>query len=160
MSLPEEDLPPAWLRNEVAIDVQVDGLKSFSKALLEDLEKNFGTHVPQVYDVMSQHACVGDGMFFAEMDAVRTRHYEALNGIVQQLQAFTMGTYALGHGADVVATNYGHADNMARVTAQDVDKVMAPASGAPTAAAPTAGGGPSTATPSADSNGIVDRGTE
>ena len=122
----KEDLRPRWLRDEVSIDVQVEGLKSFSKALLEDLEKNFGTHVPQIYDVMSKHACVGDGMFFAEMDAVRNRHYECLTAIVNLLRDYASGTYAVGKGADTVAKNYSDADATAQVRVSDVDSAMIP----------------------------------
>jgi hypothetical protein len=124
--LPEEDRPPAWLRNDVSVDVQVEGLQSFSKALLADLEKNFGTHLPQVYDVMTRHACVGDGMLFAEMDTAVQKHFECLTSIVNLLRDYASGTYAMGKGAETVARNYGNADDLARVTAADVEQVMKP----------------------------------
>jgi hypothetical protein len=153
--LPEEDRPPAWLRNDVSIDVQVDGLQSFSKALLEDLEKNFGTHLPQVYDVMTKHACVGDGMFFAEMDTVVQKHFECLTSIVNLLRDYASGTYAMGKGAETVAKNYGNADDLARVTVADVEQVMKPDASGPTVHAMEA-----TSSPVAASDaGLTDRGT-
>jgi hypothetical protein len=122
--IPDEDLGPAWLRDEVSIDVQIDGLRSFAQALLQDLDKNFGTHLPQIYDVMSKHACVGDGLFFVEMDEVRNRHYECLTAIVNLLRDYASGTYAMGKGADTVAKNYTDADSLAHVRVRDVDSVM------------------------------------
>jgi hypothetical protein len=155
--LPEEDRPPTWLRDTVSIDVQVEGLKSFSKALLEDLEKNFGTHVPQVYDVMSKHACVGENMLFAEMDGVVQKHYECLTAIVNLLRDYASGTYAMGKGAEVVATNYGNADDLARVTASHVEQVMKPATAGPTVHATQSGSSPVAA--AEPEPGMVDRGT-
>ncbi|MGC9665658.1 hypothetical protein ACNTMW_03770 [Planosporangium sp. 12N6] len=124
--IPEEDRPPAWLRDNVTIDVQVEGLKSFSKALLEELDKNFSTHVPQVYDVMSKHACVGEGMVFAEMDTVVQRHHECLTAIVNLLRDTASGTYTMGKGAETVAVNYGDVDDAARLKASDIDQVIKP----------------------------------
>src|SRR4051794_9529918 len=105
-----EDLPPAFIRDDVSIDVQVDGLKSFAQAVLDDLDKNFGTHVPRVYDVMKRQACVGDGMNFIEMTDVVQRHHECLDAMVNQLQSYAQGTYAMGAGAKTVAHNYTDAD--------------------------------------------------
>ena len=154
--MPDEDLGPAFLRDEVSIDVQVDGLRSFSQALLQDLEKNFGTHLPQVYDVMSKHACVGDGMFFAEMDEVRTRHYECLTSIVNLLRDYATGTYAMGKGAETVAKNYGDADSMAHVKVSDVENVMQP-----TTTGPTVHTMSSTSTPiPASDDGLTDKGVQ
>jgi hypothetical protein len=154
--IPDEDLGPAFLRDEVSIDVQVEGLRSFSRALLQDLEKNFGTHVPQVYDVMSKHACVGDGMFFPEMDAVRNRHYECLTSIVNLLRDYATGTYAMGKGAETVAKNYSDADSLAHVKATDVDKVLKPETTGPTATTQTG-----TSTPIAASDGgLTDKGVQ
>jgi hypothetical protein len=140
--IPDEDLGPHWLRDEVSIDVQVEGLKSFSKALLEDLDRNFGTHAPQIYDVMSKHACVGDGMFFAEMDEVRNRHYECLTAIVK--------------GADTVAKNYTDADSAAHVKVTDVQNVMQPGAPGGTAHATSANSTPIT---SSDPD-LTDKGTQ
>ncbi|HEV7899907.1 MAG TPA: hypothetical protein VGP31_18895 [Planosporangium sp.] len=123
-NIPEEDRPPAWLRDEKSINVQVEGLQSFAKALLADLDKNFGPHLPQVYDVMAKHACVGDGMFFAEMDAARQRHYECLTSVVNLLQGYATGTYAMGKGAETVAQNYTDSDDMAKVRVSDVHHVL------------------------------------
>lgn len=122
--LPEEDRPPVWLRDEKSIDVQVDGLQTFAKALLADLEKNFGPHLPQVYDVMAKHACVGDGMFFSEMDAARQRHYECLTSIVNLLQGYATGTYAVGKGAETVAQKYSDSDDLAKVRVADVRQAL------------------------------------
>jgi hypothetical protein len=153
--LPEEDRPPVWLSDTAPIEVQIEGLKSFSRALLEDLEKNFGTHVPQVYDVMSQHACVGENMVFAEMDGVVQKHYECLTAIVNLLRDYASGTYAMGKGAEVVATNYGNADDLARVTATQVEQVMKPDTAGPTFHAAQSVSSPVTAS----EPGLVDRGT-
>jgi hypothetical protein len=125
-NIPEEDRPPGWLRDEETIDVQVEGLQTFAKALLADLDKNFGPHLPQVYEPMAKHACVGDGMFFAEMDAARQKHYECLTSVVNVLQGYASGTYAVGKGAETVAQNYGNADDMAKVSATEVDHVLKP----------------------------------
>jgi hypothetical protein len=154
--LPEEDRPPAWLRNDVSINVQVEGLQSFSKALLADLEKNFGTHLPQVYDVMTRHACVGDGMLFAEMDTVVQKHFECLTSIVNLLRDYASGTYAMGKGAETVATNYGVADDLARVTAANVEHVMKPDTSGPTFRATESTSSPVTAS----DGGLTDRGTD
>jgi hypothetical protein len=154
--IPDEDLGPHWLRDEVSIDVQVEGLKSFSKALLEDLDKNFGTHAPQIYDVMSKHACVGEGMFFAEMDEVRNRHYECLTAIVNLLRDYASGTYAVGKGADTVAKNYTDADSAAHVKVTDVQNVMQPGAPGGTAHATSANSTPIT---SSDPD-LTDKGTQ
>jgi hypothetical protein len=156
MAIPDEDLGPHWLRDEKSIDVQVEGLKSFSKALLEDLDKNFGTHVPQIYDVMSKHACVGDGMFFAEMDEVRNRHYECLTSIVNLLRDYASGTYAVGKGADTVAKNYTDADSLAHVKVTDVQKVMQPGTPGGTTQATSATSTPVTPTDPA----LTDKGVQ
>jgi hypothetical protein len=148
--IPDEDLGPAWLRDDVSVNVEVDSLKTFAKALLEDLEKNFGTHLPQVYEAMSVHACVGDGMFFDEMNQVRTKHYECLDAVTTLLQNHAQGTYAMAMGAETVAKNYGDADALAKVKARDVEHVMNPS---PTTATM------STTASVADTT-IVDRGTE
>lgn len=154
--LPEEDRPPAWLRDTVSIDVQVEGLRSFAKALLEDLEKNFGTHLPQVYDVMTKHACVGQDMIFAEMDAVVQKHYECLTSIVNLLRDYASGTYAMGRGAQVVATNYETADGTVRATATEVEQVMKPDTSGPTAEATESNVSPV----SASDTGLIDRGVQ
>lgn len=128
MRLPEDDLPPAFIRDDVSIDVQVDGLKSFAQAVLEDLDKNFGTHVPRVYDVMKVQACVGDGMNFLEMTDAVQRHHECLDAMVNLLQNYAQGTYAMGIGAHAVATNYSDADAAAHVRVRDVQKALMPGS--------------------------------
>jgi hypothetical protein len=165
--IPDEDLGPRWLRDEVSINVRVDGLRNFAKALLEDLEKNFGTHVPQVYDAMSAHACVGDGLFFAEMNQVRTKHYKCLDATVNLLQAYARGTYALGSGADTVADKYDDADELAKAKAQDVERIMNPPTTGQTTHATSSnathldstGATAPAATTTADPQ-IVDRGTQ
>jgi hypothetical protein len=151
--IPDDDLGPAFLRDDVTIDVQVDGLRSFAQALLQDLDKNFGTHVPLVYDVMSKHACVGDGMFFAEMDEVRNRHYDCLTSIVNLLRDYATGTYAMGKGAETVASKYADADSMAHVKVTDVQRVMQPA---------TAGAPVTASTPAApvSTDGLTDKGIQ
>jgi hypothetical protein len=156
MAIPQEDLGPAWLRNEKSIDVRVDGLQTFAQALLEDLDKNFSTHVPQVYDVMSKQSCVGDGMFFAEMDTVRERHYECLTAVVNVLRDVAKGTYVVGKGAETVAQNYGDADNMAQVNVKDVDNVMKPGTPGPAAQATDATSSPVSPT----DGGLTDKGVE
>jgi hypothetical protein len=156
MRLPEDDQPPGWLRDFVSIDVQVDGLKSFSKALLEDLEKNFGTHLPQVYDVMTKHACVGDTMLFAEMDTVVQKHYDCLTATVNLLRDYASGTYAMGKGAEIVATNYTNSDDLARVTATDVEQVMKPDTSGPTVQVLDATSSPVAMT----DGGLVDKGVQ
>jgi hypothetical protein len=154
--IPDEDLGPDWLRDTVSINVEVDSLKTFAQALLADLEKNFGTHLPQVYEAMSIHACVGDGMFFPEMDAARTKHYECLDTAVNLLRDHAKGTFAMAKGAEVVAANYGDADTLAQVRVRDVEHVMNPPvpPGTPTA-------GPlSTFTTSTSEPVIVERGVQ
>ncbi|GAA1787752.1 hypothetical protein HC028_12940 [Planosporangium flavigriseum] len=152
--LPEEDRPPVWLRDQQSIDVQVDNLQSFAKALLADLEKNFGTHVPQVYDVMAKQACVGDGLFFQEMDLARQRHYESLTATVNLLRGYTSGTYAIGKGAETVAKNYTNADDLAQVTVSDVHKAMPQGTPGPATHALESASSPITASDS----GLTDKG--
>ncbi|NJC70334.1 hypothetical protein HC031_11515 [Planosporangium thailandense] len=152
--LPEDDRPPAWLRDTVSIDVQVEGLRSFATALLEDLEKNFGTHLPQVYDVMTKHACVGQDMVFAEMNAVVQKHYDCLTAIVNLLRDYASGTYAMGKGAEVVATNYETADGTVRATATQVEQVMKPNTSGPTVEAMES----NVSSVSLSDGGLVDRG--
>jgi hypothetical protein len=94
-------------------------------------------------------------MFFAEMDTVVQKHYECLTSIVNLLRDYASGTYSMGKGAEVIAQNYGDADDMARVKAMDVEHVMKPDTSGPTVHLTESTSGPVTASDAA----LTDRGT-
>src|SRR5262249_31411581 len=116
-------------------------------------------------------ACIGDGLFFAEMNEVRNRHYECLTSVVNLLRDYATGTYAMGKGAGTVAANYNDADSLSHAKVQDVDKAMKPGMPGPSAHAMSSGSAPvpsgsdqvpsgSDQVPSGSDGGLTDKGVQ
>jgi hypothetical protein len=127
-----DDLPPPWLQSSRPLEVDLETLAQFAKALRDEVELNFGPHLTRILGELDDgqvpfQAKAG----FLELAAAQLTYGDSRDRAVELLDAYAKGTRALADAADAVAAHYRGGDAFARATMDDVQRAFAQPTGPP-----------------------------
>jgi hypothetical protein len=145
--IPEEDLPPSWLRDYGDIEADVSRMEEFAKKLNSEVTNNYAPHLAYVTDDM-QTKLPGVYTDFPELHDFQTAYMATAQDTSDNVYFYGQATDGFAVAADEVSKQYQNSDAFSAARVSDVesalDKTAAAAPQAPGAVpdgAPTVGEG-------------------
>jgi hypothetical protein len=120
-----DDLPPVWLQDYRPIEVDLETLAQFAKALQDEVDLNFAPHMMRILANLDGGQApfeARDG--FLELATAQMTYGDSRDRAVELLDAHVKGTRALAAAADAIAARYRSSDAYARATLTDVQQAF------------------------------------
>jgi hypothetical protein len=159
--IPEEDLPPAWLRDFGSIEVDIRRMEEFAASLENELRQSYMPHLDEI-KISVSHQLPKQHSQFAELFGFLEAHRDAQQDTVTAVYAHRDATGGFAVAAQEVSKNYGNADAFAAARQRDVQAALdqtavakVPPRGSTPASPPTTSAPPvvTPVTPPTDQNG-------
>ena len=142
MAIPEEDLPPSWLRDYGGIEADVTKMEEFAAKLHAEVTQNYAPHLQYVYEDMTAEVPAPYSAF-AELVAFLQTHHTSQQATTNLVHFFRDATGGFATAASEVSANYGQADAFVHARVKEVeaalDKTAAARPPEPGSTVPTAG---------------------
>ncbi|HEY0698611.1 MAG TPA: hypothetical protein VGD43_12475 [Micromonospora sp.] len=123
MGIPEEDLPPRWLRDYGAIEADISRMEEFAAKLRAEVTQNYAPHLEYVNEDMTvQLPPVPAG--FAELHSFLTAHRETMADTNEVVHHFRDATGGFATAAAEVSANYSNADAFSAARVRDVEQAL------------------------------------
>jgi len=123
VGLPEEDLPPAWLRDYRAIEADITKMEEFAAKLDAEVRENYGPHLPYVLDDM-QARIPEAAPDFGELAAFLTTHDIAARDTTNLVHFYQNATGGFASAATEVSHKYREVDAFAAASLADVEAAL------------------------------------
>jgi hypothetical protein len=151
--IPEEDLPPSWLRDYGDIEADISRMEEFAKKLNNEVTNNYAPHLPYVFDdMLTELPSVYTD--FPELHAFRETYRVTAQLTTNTVYNYRDATEGFATAAKTVSNQYQSSDAFSKARVTDVEAALnETAASAPAApatqpsAAPNVGEGP---TPSSE----------
>lgn len=120
MALPEEDLPPAWLRDYGAIEADISRMEEFAAKLDAEVRENYAPHLTYVYNDMGVQipAPYAD---FTELASFLMTHHAAVTDTTDLVHFYQNATGDFATAATKVSAQYRESDAFAAARVSDVE---------------------------------------
>lgn len=123
MRLPEEDLPPRWLRDYGDIEADISRMEEFSANLLAEVTDNYAPHMAHVGEAMAVELPRPSEVFRELVDFLTT-HRESQQGTSDLVYYYRDVTGGLATAAATVSGRYGEADAFSAAKVKDVQSAF------------------------------------
>jgi hypothetical protein len=158
MAIPDEDLPPTWLRDYGSIEADIQRMEEFAAKLRAEVMDNYAPHLEYVAQDMTvpvpqPHAG------FAELVGFLTTHRDAQVKTTDAVFFHRDETGGFANAASKISENYRAADAFAHARVSDVEQALA-SSTSVLPAPPSGNQSPSTGSNTLPLDTSTDRGTD
>lgn len=157
MGIPEEDLPPVWIRDYdtlydiggnsstggdsgTGIKVDMPSLKDFAAALRQNLQQDYAPHAHKVFDDMKKP--VKPAGAFVELQWALERHNDVQHATTHNVTNHGNGAMDFATSAQEISDRYGQADAYAAARISDVQSSLGTSTDRPPTTDPTNSAGP------------------
>lgn len=123
MGLPEEDLPPSWLRDYGDIEADISKMEEFAAKLHAEVVDNYAPHLPYIYDAMAVELPQPSALF-PELVSFLTTHQASQQATSDLVYFYRDATGGFATAAAEVSKNYGAADAFSAANVHDVEKAL------------------------------------
>lgn len=124
MVIPEEDLPPTWLRDYGAVEADISRLEEFAAKLDAEVREHYAPHLTYVYNDMGVQIPPPYAEF-AELASFLTTHHMAAQDTTDLVHFYQNATGAFATAAAEVSARYRESDAFAAARVRDVDAAFA-----------------------------------
>jgi hypothetical protein len=164
MGIPQEDLPPVWIRDYdslydiggnanaggdggTGVKVDTPAMKDFAAALDKNVDADYVPHARKVFDDMTARVTPTDG--FLELQSALDMHRKVQTAATRNVAGHANGTKAFAFAADKISKEYAETDAYAAARMDDVMRYLG------TTPAQTGTTDPSTTDPTTNPEGRV-----
>ena len=120
MRIPEEDLPPSWLRDYGEIEADISRMEEFAHKLEAEVRENYAPHLTYVYDDMGVQIPPPYAEF-AELASFLRTHHTAAQDTTDMVHFYQNATGGFATAAAKVSERYRDADAFAAARVRDVE---------------------------------------
>jgi hypothetical protein len=121
--LPEEDLPPSWLRDYGQIEADVARMEEFAVKLRGEVEGNYAPHLDSVYADMLVELPTPPAQF-GELSAFITAHVEISQSTADNTYYYRDATGGFATAAATVSERYRNSDAFSAARVSDVENAL------------------------------------
>jgi hypothetical protein len=123
MAIPEEDLPPSWLRDYGNLEADISKMEEFAAKLHAEVTQNYAPHLEYVYDDMTVK--VPDPCdAFTELVTFLQTHHASQQATTNLVHFFRDATGGFATAASEVSANYDKADAFAHARVKEVETAL------------------------------------
>lgn len=123
MAIPDEDLPPSWLRDYGDIEADISKMEEFAAKLHAEVTQNYAPHLEYVYEDM--RAKVPDPCdAFSELVTFLQTHHASQQATTNLVHFFRDATGGFATAASEVSASYGKADAFAHARVKEVEAAL------------------------------------
>lgn len=123
MAIPEEDLPPAWLRDYGDIEADISKMEEFAANLDAEVRQNYAPHLTYLSEDVT--APVPDpAAEFVELCAFLETHGAVQQDSTNVVFHYRDATGGFAQAAKEVSENYGRADAFALARVKEVESAL------------------------------------
>jgi hypothetical protein len=121
--LPEEDLPPSWLRDYGQIEADVARMEEFAVKLRSEVEGNYAPHLDSVYaDMLVELPAVNPE--FGELWSFLEAHKAAAQDTADNTYYYRDATGGFAVAAEKVSEQYRNSDAFSAARVSDVENAL------------------------------------
>ncbi|SDY00934.1 hypothetical protein SAMN05444365_101361 [Micromonospora pattaloongensis] len=123
--LPEEDRPPAWLRDYGDIEADITKMEEFAARLDAEVRENYGPHAQSLYEDM-QAEIPSPYAAFQELSAFVVTHNSAQSNLSNTVWDYQNATGRFATAATEISERYRGSDAFSAARVRDVESALAP----------------------------------
>jgi hypothetical protein len=123
MALPEEDLPPSWLRDYGDIEADITRMEEFASKLENEVSQNYAPHLSYVYDDMLVSLPQPAGEF-GELVSFLAAHHASAQNTADNVYFYRDATGGFATAAKTVSEQYRSADAFSAARVADVESAL------------------------------------
>jgi hypothetical protein len=121
--IPEEDLPPSWLRDYGDIEADISRMEEFAKKLNDEVTNNYAPHLPYVFDdMLTELPSVYTD--FPELHDFRNAYLATAQDTSDNVYFYGQATDGFAVAADEVSKQYKHSDAFSAARVSDVETAL------------------------------------
>ena len=123
MALPEEDLPPSWLRDYGDIEADITRMEEFASKLENEVSQNYAPHLSYVYDDMLVEL-PRPYADFTELAGFLAAHTASAQNTADVVYFYRDATGGFATAAKTVSQQYRSADAFSAARVSDVETAL------------------------------------
>ncbi|HEX7744306.1 MAG TPA: hypothetical protein VF462_03445 [Micromonosporaceae bacterium] len=124
MAIPDEDLPPRWLRDYGSIEADIRRMEEFAAKLRAEVIDNYGPHLEYVAQDMTVPVPQPNAGF-VELVGFLTAHQDAQVKTTDAIFFHRDETGGFANAASKISQNYSATDAFAHARVSDVQRALA-----------------------------------
>lgn len=121
--IPEEDLPPSWLRDYGDIEADISRMEEFATKLNGEVTNNYNPHLTYVTDDM-RTPLPGVYTDFKELHDFQNAYMATAQDTSDNVYFYGQATDGFAVAADEVSRQYRHSDAFSAARVSDVEKAL------------------------------------
>lgn len=123
MGIPEEDLPPAWLRDYGDIEADISKMEEFAANLDAEVRQNYAPHLDYLREDVTAET-PQPAAEFQELVDFLTTHRDIQHDSTNVVFHYRDATGGFAQAAKEVSENYGKADAFALARVKEVESAL------------------------------------
>jgi len=123
VAIPEEDLPPQWLRDYGTIEADIQRMEEFAAKLRAEVMDNYAPHLEYIAQDMTVPVPQPNAGF-AELVGFLTAHHDAQVKVTETIFFHRDETGGFANAASKISQNYSASDAFAQARISDVERAL------------------------------------